>query len=155
MSSVANGLCAACKPALATATSVKDKTRAPGPGTGTSRRSAAAAVGLSSSLQHNIFLTTMFRRTPFRKDGLEAYLEAPPLGTVEDSIEYWELRAQTDGEQHCPRAHAAGLPIRPGCVLELLSITFRLILTSLLASDINEYRARLLLWPTHRLPPSL
>ena len=107
MSSVANGLCAACKPALATATSVKDKTRAPGPGTGTSRRSAAAAVGLSSSLQHNIFLTTMFRRTPFRKDGLEAYLEAPPLGTVEDSIEYWELRAQTDGEQHCPRAHAA------------------------------------------------
>ena len=32
-------------------------------------------------------------------DALEAYLEAPPLSTVEDPLEYWNVRFKTDNDK--------------------------------------------------------
>nr|VWO98345.1 PPM-type phosphatase domain-containing protein [Ganoderma boninense] len=71
----------------------KGKDRAPRPSAhvpGPGRRSAAA------SMTRALFESIARGPSAENQDTLEAYLEAPPLVTVEDPIKYWELRAQTE-----------------------------------------------------------
>ncbi|PIL32861.1 hypothetical protein GSI_04979 [Ganoderma sinense ZZ0214-1] len=75
------------KPAASTD---KGKARAPGPARVSGRRTAAAASSRA------LFESIARGPSAENQDALEAYLEAPPLTTVEDPIKYWELRAQTE-----------------------------------------------------------
>lgn len=42
-----------------------------------------------------LFASISNRAQAARQDELEAYLEAPPLSTVDDPLEYWNLLLQT------------------------------------------------------------
>ncbi|KAL1947002.1 hypothetical protein VTO73DRAFT_13963 [Trametes versicolor] len=61
--------------------------------TGSGRRSAQRAARLPSS--QALFATISNRSQAARQDELDAYLEAPPLSTVEDPLEYWDLVAKS------------------------------------------------------------
>ena len=76
------------------------------------------------------------------QDPLEAYLETPPLATVEDPIKYWELRAQSES---APGAALARMALDflsiPGAFIHLLCHDLRLMRDPITATSTDIERA--------------
>ncbi len=67
------------------------------------------------------------------KDALEAYLESPPLTTVEDPLAYWNLIAQTDADPSLARMALDFLSVPGECLYSEIS-SLEQLLTSTLSS---------------------